>query len=105
MGDNESRYPTWKWWLMLALTIIGFLVVRGINSIEARQIATEADCKTLTLKVNALETTLPHIVATLERIEETQKEDNQELKKGLSEVAKALTAHEKNTVTIKKYKD
>jgi hypothetical protein len=105
MGDNESKYPTWKWWLMLALTIIGFLIIQGIKSIEARIVTTETDCKVLTLKVNALETTLPHIVATLERIEKTQKEDNESLKNGLYEVAKTLASHERNTVTIKKFKE
>lgn len=39
MGNNENestRYPTWKWVLMLAITIIAFLSVKGITTTEAR---------------------------------------------------------------------
>lgn len=37
MGSDEStKYPTWKWILMLAITIIAFLASKGISSIEEK---------------------------------------------------------------------
>lgn len=34
--DNGTKYPTWKWVVVIACTIIGFLALQGVNSVNAR---------------------------------------------------------------------
>ena len=35
-SDADIKYPTWKWILMLAITIIAFLGATGIRNTDAR---------------------------------------------------------------------
>ena len=36
MSEDEPKYPTWKWVVAIACTIIGFLILQGMNSINAQ---------------------------------------------------------------------
>ena len=94
MGDNETKYPTWKWWLMLALTIIGFLLLRGINSIEARIDGIEKR-EAVIQRENAATCTR---VTVLEENFKALRDDNDEIKQGLKAVVAALNVHERNTI-------
>jgi len=35
-NDEGTKYPTWKWILMIAIMLISFLSIKGISNIEAR---------------------------------------------------------------------
>ena len=94
MGDNDSKYPTWKWLLLLAIAFVSFLGVRGIDSTLARISATEEKAVTIQ-KENAQACTR---ITILEENFKAIREDSREIKEGLVKVVEALNVHEKNTI-------
>ena len=94
MPDENGKYPTFKWVLMLSIVFISFLGVRGIDSTLARISATE-EKTALIQKENTQACTR---ITVLEENFKALREDNKEIKQGIREVVAALSVHEKNTI-------
>ena len=94
MGEDEQKYPTWKWVLMLAIAIIAFLAVRGVDSISARI----SNQETITAKMQSDTSAACTRLTVLEENYKALREDNGEIKQGLKDVVTALGAHEKATM-------
>jgi len=82
---SGSKYPSWKWFLMLTLAVIGFFAVRTINAFDARSDETSKKVQTVCDRVTVLETNYTHIMTGINRLETTLKEHAESSRKGRAE--------------------
>ena len=91
MPNEETKYPTWKWILMLALGVIGFLSVRYVDSVMARISIQEAVTNSTCNRVTVLEANYKHIIDGIVKLE-----------KGQDQLVDALKEHERSTAKSKR---
>jgi len=78
--DEDGKYPSWKWIVLIAIMIIGFLATQGVNSISAKINDQENAIKSLAVanqavcdRVTKLEANLTYIAQGIGRLEEQNK--------------------------------
>ena len=91
MEADDSKYPTWKWILMLALGIVGFLSVRYVDSVMARINLQETLTNTTCNRVTVLEANYQHIINGIAKLE-----------RGQDNLVDALKEHERSTAKVRR---
>lgn len=94
MADDENtKYPTWKWIVAIAVLMIGFLVAQGVNSINAKISDQASTSKAQDLAIQAVCDRVTKLEANYTFIAS----GIGELKTQNKAIADALSAHEKTT--------